>query len=101
MLCVLSLLHDREMYGYELVQSMEQLSHGKFVLPEGTLYPILYRLEERGFVSTKKVLVGRRMTRVYYRLSESGSAHYVQMLQEYETVRSGVQKILEHRGGSE
>ena len=43
MLCILSLLSGSgEMYGYELVKAMAERSEGKFDLPEGTIYPVLY-----------------------------------------------------------
>lgn len=45
---VLKLICDRPAYGYELIQRLKELSHGRFVLKEGTLYPILYRLEDDG-----------------------------------------------------
>lgn len=49
-LCILALLRQKRMYGYELTQALISISEGKFVLPEGTLYPILYRLEDYGYL---------------------------------------------------
>ena len=93
-LSILALLHRRSMYGYELAAEMSRISDGEFALPEGTLYPILYRLEDNGYVLTEKRLVGRRMTRVYYSLSESGEKYYQELLADYLTIRSGVGKII-------
>src|SRR5699024_8429994 len=45
---------------------------GKFVLQEGTLYPILYRLVDQGLVESERVMVGRRMSRVYYQIPPRG-----------------------------
>jgi PadR family transcriptional regulator PadR len=53
------------MYGYEIIQELDVLSDGYYKLKEGTLYPVLYRLEDSGWIesntsrrkkSTKKVL---------------------------------------------
>ena len=101
-LCILALLDgSEELYGYELMQRMEAFSEGRFVLPEGTLYPILYRLEEQGYVLSEKRLVGKRMQRVYYRLSQSGKAFYRQMADVYASVTDGAQRILVRSHGEE
>lgn len=97
-LCILSLLNENEMYGYEIAQALDNISGGRFVLPEGTLYPILYRLEDNGYLDTNRVLVGKRMTRVYYRLSESGRQYYAALLEDYKSIYAGVQLILAHGG---
>ena len=95
MLCILALL-DRsgEMYGYELVKAMAEYSEGMFDLPEGTIYPVLYRLEEQGFVKQRAIRVGKRMTRYYYSLTDAGRIFYTKLRAEYETVQKGVALIL-------
>ena len=94
-LCILSLLQSREMYGYELVQATEELSRGQLKLQEGALYPVLYRLQEQGFVSDRKVLVGKRMTRVYYSLTQEGRQFLQEIRADYEQITRGVWSILE------
>ena len=71
-LVILSLLKREDMYGYQLVQETERASGGKLTTQEGSLYPVLYRLQEQGYVSDRRELVGRRMTRVYYHLEPTG-----------------------------
>ncbi len=95
-LCLMSLLSKNEMYGYELVQAMERISEGRFYLPEGTLYPILYRLDDSGYLETRRVLTGKRMQRVYYRLSEKGREYYEEMLKDYHNTFDGVELILNY-----
>ena len=46
---VLAILNKGDMYGYQLIQTLKESSSNFFLLKEGTLYPILYRLEENGF----------------------------------------------------
>ena len=65
-LILLSLLRREDMYGYQLVQETERRSGGRLKTQEGSLYPVLYRLQEQGLISDRRVLVGKRMTRVYY-----------------------------------
>ena len=63
-LVILALLRQEDMYGYQLVQEMERQSGGRVTTQEGSLYPVLYRLQEAGYISDRKVLVGKRMSRV-------------------------------------
>ena len=72
-LVILSLLKREDMYGYQLVQEMERQSGGSLSTQEGSLYPVLYKLLEQGFISDRKVLVGKRMNRIYYHLEPAGA----------------------------
>ena len=74
-LIILSLLKKEDMYGYQLVQETERASKGKIITQEGSLYPVLYKLEQSGFISSKKVLVGKKMTRVYYHIESRSEEH--------------------------
>lgn len=94
-LCILSLLQRREMYGYELVQETERISGGLLTFQDGTLYPVLYRLLEQGYITDRKELVGKRMTRVYYRLTDEGADYLALIRWEYEQVSEGARRILQ------
>ena len=50
---VLKFLSQEEKYGYQLISELKERSGGMFSLKEGTLYPILYRLEEDGLVESR------------------------------------------------
>ncbi|MBR6825454.1 MAG: PadR family transcriptional regulator [Oscillospiraceae bacterium] len=91
---ILSLLKYRDMYGYQLVQEIEKQSDGVLVTQEGSLYPVLYKLQDQGCISDKKVLVGRRMVRVYYHIEDKGLQHLQDLTQEYESVTQGIYKII-------
>lgn len=93
-LVILSLLKREDMYGYQLVQETEKSSGGRITTQEGSLYPVLYKLLDQGYISDKKVLVGRRMTRVYYHLEPAGEARLEEMIKEYEEVTQGVFQIV-------
>lgn len=93
-LVILSLLKREDMYGYQLVQETEKSSGGRLTTQEGSLYPVLYKLLDQGLISDKKVLVGKRMTRVYYHLEPSGEARLKELVQEYEDVTQGVFQII-------
>lgn len=74
-LLVLQILaKNGESYGYELVRSIAETSNNVFEFQEGTLYPLLYRLEARGFVESTKKLSPNGKERRYYRITTSGTA---------------------------
>lgn len=49
-LLILQLLGEKDRYGYELTEALEQKSDSLFTLKEGTLYPILHGLENEGMI---------------------------------------------------
>ena len=53
-----------------------------------------YRLEDDGYLDAKRIRVGKRMTRVYYRISENGQEYYAALLEDYNSIHTGVQLIL-------
>ena len=100
-LVILSLLKREDMYGYQLVQETEKTSGGKLTTQEGSLYPVLYKLLDQGLISDRKVLVGKRMQRVYYHLEPAGEERLKELIREYEEVTQGVFQIIkesEHYG---
>ena len=98
-LVILSLLKREDMYGYQLVQETERSSGGKLTTQEGSLYPVLYKLQDQGLISDRKVLVGKRMQRVYYHLEPAGEQRLRELVQEYEAVTSGVFQIIKEAEG--
>lgn len=94
-LVLLALLRQSDMYGYQLTQEMEQQSDGALSMQEGALYPVLYKLQDAGYISAEKVLVGKRMTRVYYHLEPKGQIYLDQLAAEYKAVSSAVLRIVE------
>ena len=93
-LVILGLLRQEDMYGYQLVQETEKQSGGAIVTQEGSLYPVLYKLLEQGYISDRRVQVGKRMTRIYYHLEPAGEEHLKQLTREYQAVTRGVLRIV-------
>lgn len=93
-LVILSLLKREDMYGYQLVQETEKSSGGRLTTQEGSLYPVLYKLLDQRLISDYKVLVGKRMTRVYYHLEPAGEKRLAELIREYDEVTQGVFQIV-------
>ncbi len=92
---ILMLLYDEPMYGYQLSQSILERSDNIINIPEGSLYPTLYKLQENGFVSDERRLVGKRMTRIYYSITDKGVERLKTLYSEYIMVQKGIQKIFD------
>ena len=93
-LMLLTLLKDEDMYGYQLSQELEIRSKGLFLLQEGSMYPTLYRMLEKGLVSDRIEKVGKRRTRVYYHIEPRGSEYLKTIKREYCSLNRGVLNVL-------
>lgn len=86
------------MYGYEIIQTLIKRSNGNFFIPEGSLYPSLYKMIDNGYISSREVQVGKASARVYYHLEESGRLHLKQLLSDYHSVKKDIETILSRSG---
>jgi PadR family transcriptional regulator PadR len=85
---------EREAYGYQLIKTITSLSENLFEFQEGTLYPILYRLEEKGYIeSTEKKAPNNKM-RIYYTLTQKGLGLLADKSREMEFFMEGMKKFL-------
>jgi len=71
-LLILSLLEARPRHGYDLSKLIEQRSEGALHFHVASLYPLLYRLEERGWIRGRWVEKAGQRRRRYYRLTARG-----------------------------
>ena len=95
---ILKLLADEPTWGYELVRRLEGLSGGRFSLKEGTLYPVLYRLEDGGLIEPEWSRPERGVPRKYYRLTEAGTEHLGELTEAWNDHISAVRAVLEAPG---
>ncbi len=83
---VLNLLSEQErMYGYEISMKVKELSQGKILLKDGSLYPALQKMTSDGLVTFKEEVVGGRV-RKYYSLTRQGlkeKSVYVEELRDF------------------
>ena len=76
------------------MKAIKEKSGGNFEIPLGTLYPVLYRFVENGYLSDRDEVVNKRL-RKYYHLEEKGKSFYEEMLSEYKKISTGVDMIIE------
>ncbi len=91
---ILHLLQEEEMYGYQLTHEIAMRSNGAFQITEGSMYPTLYRLIDKEYISDRLELVGRRRTRVYYRIEEKGKEYLEKLKREYELTSAGIDAVM-------
>ena len=71
MMLILKLLEEKDMYGYEMIETLREKSENVFELKAGTLYPLLHGLEEKEFVKSYEQEAGGK-TRKYYSITREG-----------------------------
>lgn len=69
---ILTILDRGEIYGYQIIQNVIQLSGGTLEWSEGMLYPVLHRMEKENFIRSQWKISTNGRRRKYYRLTESG-----------------------------
>lgn len=71
-LMILYLLHERDMYGYEIIKELDERSENAFKFKEGTLYPVLHRMENAGYVKSYRKEAENGKERKYYSITAQG-----------------------------
>lgn len=83
-------------YGYQLSQLIKEISDDYLIIPEGSLYPALYKLIEKGYISDYKRKMGKRLIRVYYHLETAGRDRLSELIEDYLATTESIKKILNH-----
>ncbi len=93
---VLKLICDRPTYGYELLSRLKETSSGRFILKEGTLYPILYRLEDDGLILAKwSQGQGRTAPKKMYEATQAGKEENIRRQTLWQEFARTVQGFFE------
>lgn len=90
---VLSTFAGGERYGYQVVKELERRSEGFFCLKEGTLYPILHRLEKQGLLTARWETMPNGSERRYYSLTARGRKALSEKLTEWESFAAAVGRV--------
>ena len=93
MMLILKLLEEKDMYGYEMIETMREKSENVFELKAGTLYPLLHGLEEKEFVKSYEQEAGGK-TRKYYSLSREGMKQLRAKEKEWKEYAGAVRNVL-------
>ena len=94
---VLNLLSEKSLYGYELIKTLKQSSNDVFDMKEGTLYPILHKLENEELISSSNQEVSGRVRKVYH-ITEKGNRVLAKEKQEWREFSLAVNQVLTFGG---
>ena len=87
---ILKLLSEKDMYGYEMIDTLRQKSQNVFELKAGTLYPLLHSLEDKGFLTVYEQEAARK----YYSLTRQGRGFLEKKVEEWKEYSAAVTNVL-------
>jgi PadR family transcriptional regulator PadR len=92
--CILAIIQEGEVYGYELAEKLE--SYGFQFMSEGTIYPLLIRMQKEKLVTTtsRKSTAGPR--RKYYSLTEKGEKELATFRKRWTQLSASVNRIMKN-----
>ncbi len=101
--CLLAIIKDKEVYGYEMAEILE--SYGFHSFSEGTIYPLLMRMQKEELITStlKKSTAGPR--RKYYSLTPKGDLELIKFIERWQNLQSNVNGVLQQytlaKGGNQ
>ena len=90
---ILKLLSEKDMYGYEMIETLRSRSMNVFEMKAGTLYPLLHGMEEQGFLTAYEKPAGGK-TRKYYHLTQEGNKELQNRLKDWERYSEAMSRVL-------
>ncbi len=85
---VLSLLAKGESYGYAIIQEIKSRSDGQLQWTDGMLYPVLHRMEDKGWIKSRWVESETGRKRKYYSLKKDGKQAMTRHYDQWSLVNS-------------
>jgi PadR family transcriptional regulator, regulatory protein PadR len=96
---VLSILAEKESYGYAILKLVRELSGGELQWTDGMLYPLLHRLGRLGYVTTEWRTPPDGRRRRYYAITEDGRAALAEQQRQWATVTRALDDVWRGSGG--
>lgn len=91
---ILKLLEEKDMYGYEMIETLANKSDHTFDLKAGTLYPILHGLEKKELVESYEQKADNDRFRKYYHLTKKGKNLLKEKQEEWTVFSNAVNSVL-------
>ena len=93
-LAILSVLAEETLHGYELAKRIEEHSGGVLKFNLASLYPMLYRLEKRGWIQSEWGVSENNRKAKFYQLTAKGRKHLVAATSRWRTMTRAIGLIL-------
>lgn len=94
---ILAILSNGEIYGYQIIQSVIEISGGTLEWSEGMLYPVLHRLEKENFIQSQWKISENGRRRKYYSLTESGKKELDKERKQWLSVHKVLSRVWDPR----
>ncbi len=96
---ILSILCQKDSYGYEIIKTIKDKSNGSYELKEPTLYSCLTRLHKQKCIESYWGDESQGGRRKYYRVTELGQATYEKNLEAWKLARDVIDHLVDRNGG--
>ena len=90
---LLKLLSEKDMYGYEMIETLRERSRNVFEMKAGTLYPLLHSLEEKNLLTVYEQEVAGKI-RKYYSITKEGRRLLAQKQEEWTQYSQAVMNVM-------
>ncbi|KEK19849.1 PadR family transcriptional regulator [Bacillus manliponensis] len=94
--CILAIIQEGEIYGYELAEKLQ--GYGFHSFSEGTIYPLLLRMQKEGLITSelRKSTAGPK--RKYYSLTNKGREEVANFIERWNDLKESVENVVHKRG---
>ncbi|WP_033541340.1 PadR family transcriptional regulator [Planococcus sp. CAU13] len=90
--CLLAIIQKGETYGYEMIEKLEL--YGFRMVSEGSIYPVLLRLQKEGFVKSVMKESPSGPKRKYYTLTPAGEQEYLEFKERWDSLSHSVNRLV-------
>ena len=94
---ILSLLAKGESYGYAIIQEIKARSDNELQWTDGMLYPVLHRMEHKGWIKSRWVESENGRKRKYYSIKQNGRKAHKEHCEQWMKVHSVLSGLLEEK----
>ena len=92
---ILKLISEKDMYGYEMIDTLSKRSDNVFELKVGTLYPLLHSMVQSGYLESYNQEANGKL-RKYYRITPNGKKYLEKMIEEWNAYANAVTSMIQY-----
>jgi PadR family transcriptional regulator len=92
-LMILAVLEERQRHGYEIAKLIDDRSEGVLRFHVGSLYPMLYRMERRGWIEGKWLEKAGQRRRRYYKITAAGRKVLIEQRSSWHELLTALQRV--------
>lgn len=91
---ILKLLQEKDMYGYEVIETLRERSQNVFAMKAGTLYPLLHSLEDQHLLTVYEKAVAGKL-RKYYHITKEGNRELSRKQEEWGKYTKAISDVMD------